>query len=285
LRKTVHVPNQSAIAVPFAPLPRSFSGRTRVGADMGQRRSTFLPKEHGSWSLAFEPLALGLLVAPSTGGFALATATVAAFFARRPLRAAFGPDVSVGSARSALLLLSLCVGIGLGEAGILGSVAALWPLLLCSPFLALFLRSDLRSDPRSLTSELAGSAVFALLPAAIATLAGWPPLPAIALAAVMAGRSLPTVVAVRSAVRIRKNQEPHRLLPVTAALGGLLLLVVLATHALAPWAAVGLGSLLLARSAFVVAPRLTPLSPRRLGSIEVVLGILYVAGAVIGYRL
>ena len=43
-----------------------------------------LPKEHGSWSLALEPVALGLLVAPSAAGAALAAAAVSGFFLRRP---------------------------------------------------------------------------------------------------------------------------------------------------------------------------------------------------------
>ena len=48
-----------------------------------------LPKEHGSWSLALEPLVLGLIIAPSGAGSWFALAVVAAFFARRPLRSVF----------------------------------------------------------------------------------------------------------------------------------------------------------------------------------------------------
>ena len=39
-----------------------------------------LPNEHGSWSLALEPLALGLLVAPSAAGAALGLAAACGFF-------------------------------------------------------------------------------------------------------------------------------------------------------------------------------------------------------------
>ena len=39
-----------------------------------------LPKEHGSWSLALEPVAFGLLVAPSAAGAALALAAGLGFF-------------------------------------------------------------------------------------------------------------------------------------------------------------------------------------------------------------
>ena len=53
-----------------------------------RRGAVFLPREHGSWSLALEPLALGLLVVPSAAGAALAAAALAGFFARRPLKAA-----------------------------------------------------------------------------------------------------------------------------------------------------------------------------------------------------
>src|ERR1017187_2204793 len=45
-----------------------------------------LPKEHGSWSLALEPVAFGLLVAPSASGAGLALAAVSGFFLRRPMK-------------------------------------------------------------------------------------------------------------------------------------------------------------------------------------------------------
>ena len=50
---------------------------------------TLAPKEHGSWSLAFEPIVLSWLVAPSAAGGYLGVALAAGFFARRPLKIAF----------------------------------------------------------------------------------------------------------------------------------------------------------------------------------------------------
>jgi hypothetical protein len=234
--------------------------------------------------LALEPLVLGMLVAPSLGGLALGTATVAAFFARRPLKTVFGPDTARRGTLAAAAVLSLCAGTGLAEAAAIGGVAALRPLLLCAPFLALFLYADWRGDPRAARSELAGSAAFAVLPAALSCQAGWPLRSALALAAVMAARSIPTVVAVRAAVRIRKNQPASRLAPAAASIAGLLLLAALAARSLAPWPVAGLACLLAARSVFIVAPREVPLSPRRLGSLEVVVGMLYVLGSAAVYR-
>jgi hypothetical protein len=45
-----------------------------------------LPSEHGGWSLTLEPVALGLLVAPSWPGLALGAAALVAFVARTPLK-------------------------------------------------------------------------------------------------------------------------------------------------------------------------------------------------------
>jgi hypothetical protein len=45
-------------------------------------RDLVMPREHGSWSLALEPLLFGLIAAPSLAGGGLALAVVAAFFGR-----------------------------------------------------------------------------------------------------------------------------------------------------------------------------------------------------------
>src|SRR5688572_20448088 len=88
--------------------------------------SVFLPKEHGSWSLALEPLALGLLIAPSWAGGALAGAVLAGFFVRRPLKAAFTADLQRRrEARGGLALLGMLALAGLFEAGVLGGWSAL----------------------------------------------------------------------------------------------------------------------------------------------------------------
>jgi hypothetical protein len=50
-------------------------------------RAVAVPSEHGGWGLTAEPVLLGLLVAPSLAGAALAAAAVLAFLARTPLKA------------------------------------------------------------------------------------------------------------------------------------------------------------------------------------------------------
>ena len=45
-----------------------------------------IPSEHGGWGLTLEPALLGLLVAPSIAGGALAIAAFLAFLVRTPLK-------------------------------------------------------------------------------------------------------------------------------------------------------------------------------------------------------
>jgi hypothetical protein len=248
--------------------------------------SAFLPKEHGSWSLALEPLALGLLVAPSLGGAALALAAISGFFARRPAKAVLVPgSIARPGAPVAFALLTLCAASGLIEAALLGGFRSLWALLLAAPFGVLFLFFDFRQEARAVAAELAGASAFSLLPAALASLAGWNPRSALALAAVMCARSVPTVIALRCAVRIGKGRAAGRLAPAAAASAALALLIALAWLSLAPWVPAGLAMLLVVR--WMVLARLRPaaLTARALGMTEAAIGVVYVAGAALAYRL
>ncbi len=256
-----------------------------TSANRDPRLSVFLPKEHGSWSLAFEPLVLGLMVAPSVAGAALAASAVSAFFCRRPTKALFSgtPGIRRGT-RAAAAVLILCAATGMLEASILGGLAAHWPLLLAAPIGGLFLYYDLRNDARAASAELAGGTAFALIPAASATLAGWDFKSALALAAVMVARTVPTVIVVRNRLRLNKDQKVSRTTPVIAAVAALLLLVLLASFSLLPWVAALLSLVLVARVVALLSPWGMNFSPRWIGISEATLGVLYVGGAYLGYR-
>ena len=49
-------------------------------------RSVAVPSEHGGWGLTFEPVLLGLIVAPSWAGVAIGVAAMLAFVARTPAK-------------------------------------------------------------------------------------------------------------------------------------------------------------------------------------------------------
>jgi YwiC-like protein len=249
-----------------------------VGSVPRPAGTVFLPKEHGSWSLALEPLALGLLVAPSWAGGALAAAVLAGFFARRPLKASFDPVNTARrvTARETLVMWSALAVAGLFEAGVLAGWPALWPLLLAVPFGALFIWCDRRGTARAAVAELAGCAAFALVPAAVATVAGLRPDIALALAAVAAARSLPAILTVRSFLRTAKGEPAGAGLAVGSAFVALLALVTLVTANLLPAVAAGWGGVLLARTLWLVGPWRPAWPARRIGQMEAALGLLYV---------
>ena len=247
-----------------------------------------LPREHGSWSLAFEPVLLVLLVAPSAAGTALALAAGAAFFARRPLKLALTlppTDPRRSPALTAAILLALTSGTALAGAAVLGSLRLLWPLLLVAPFGALFLWFDLRNAMREAEAELAGSAAFALLPAAGATLAGWPIPAALALAALTLARSVPTVLTVRTYLRLGKGESTNALPSLAAVSAAFTLVAFLAFQGLVPSVAVALSAMLWTRTGWLLSSLRPTWPARKVGIMEAVLGVIQIGILATAYHL
>ena len=249
-------------------------------------RELLLPKEHGSWSLAFEPVALGLLVAPSWAGGALALAAAAGFFLRRPLKLALtlpDNDPRRAAARPWVAILLLAAVTGLAGAARLGGFAALWPLLLAAPCGLLFVWFDLRQGMREAEAELAGSAAFAVLTAAFATVAGWSGPVALALAAVMLARSVPTVVSVRTYLRLGKGRAASPWPALAVATGALGLIATLAHRDLVPTAAVAVAAALALRTAWLVTGLRPDWPAKRVGILEAVLGVAMLVVLTVAY--
>lgn len=256
-------------------------------------RSLVMPREHGSWSLALEPVALGLLVAPSRAGAWLALAVIAGFFTRRPLKLALtlpAADARRAAAwRWTLLFALIALAALLAAPSPFGAnkqqwdAAALWPLLLAVPFGAAFLWFDLRGEMREAEAELSGSAAFALVPAAFATLAGWAAAPALALAVLMLARSIPTVLTVRTYLRVAKGKSASTWPALLCAVAFLIAVIALAAVHYVPVFACALVALLAARSAIFLSPMAPAWSAKRVGMLEAIVGLTYLAGLTAAY--
>jgi hypothetical protein len=244
-----------------------------------------LPKEHGSWSLALEPVAFGLLVAPSAAGAGLALAAVSGFFLRRPLKLLLSHK---SDPRQPLALVGLAILLLTGLAGLLlavrfGAVGGWWPLLPAALAGAVFTWCDNRNEAREGAAEIAGVVSFSLLPAAFGALAGWSTTASLALAAIMLVRSVQTVLTVRASIRIRKGR-PFAIAPSLLTVGaGIVLIAWLTALRLAPWTALVFVLILAARTAWLLLwrPRLTA---KNVGIIEAVLGVLMVVVLALTWR-
>jgi hypothetical protein len=236
------------------------------------------PKEHGSWSLAFEPVALGLIAAPSIGGAWLAAAVAAGFFARRPLRAC-ARETDPARRATAWRALGVCGGLA-GAAfaaalatGGLGWVGWLLPTVAGGVVFAIF---DARGAGREGVAEVAGAAAFGFLPAAFAVLGGCAPRVALALAFMMLARAVPTVLTVRACLRAMKTGRSSITGPLATTAASVAIVGKLDASGLVAWPWVALvGVLALRTGVLLVAPR-PALRARTLGIIEAIAGVAFV---------
>lgn len=234
--------------------------------------------------MALEPLALGLIAAPSIAGGALAVSVLAGFFLRRPLKLLSGGGVDQRRplAWGCVAILGVVAGAGLLCAAAWTAPARLWPLLAAWPAGLAFVWLDSRGEARAAAAELAGVVAFAAVPAALSLLAGWAPSAALALAGLMAGRSVPTVITIRAYLRRQKGQLVSVWPALAASIAAVVAVIILARAGLASWTATPAMALLLVRSWSLLGPLEPRLSATTVGKIEVVLGGLWVLLVALG---
>lgn len=175
-------------------------------------KSVALPVEHGAWGFLLEPALLGLLVAWSGAGVALAFVALATLLLQTPV------SVLAADARRGRVYprtrLARRVAAGYGVAWFAGVAVAAWlagdfgwvvPALFALPLAGLQLRYDARHRARELVPEAAGAVAMAALAACIAVAAGWPLLPALALWGLLALRAVPAIVYVRARLRLERG--------------------------------------------------------------------------------
>ena len=258
-------------------------GRARV-------RTVALPTEHGGWSITLEPLALGLLIAPSTAGFLLALATLCAFLARQPFKIAVAdrrrgrrfPRTPVAE-KFFLLYGGIALASALAAAATADGGAFLLPLLLAAPLASVQLVYDAAGRSRALAPELAGSTGLAAVAAAIALAGGWPLPAALVLWLLLTLRAAPTILYVRARLCLLHGETARKapaLLSHVAALG---LACLLALKGDAPLLAALALVVLLLRAAVGLSSPAGEGNAKRVGVGEIVYGAIYVLAVAAGY--
>lgn len=247
-----------------------------------------MPAEHGSWSLVIEPILLGLLVAPSLGGAALAAAAFALFLLQRPLTIAWGDwrrGRQYARTRVALRFVALYGGLAL-VAGVAGLLLAGWrpfiPALAAGPLLAIFLWYNQRPG-RSWQAELAAPVAFSAVAASIALADGWAILPALALWAVMAARAVPAVLFVRARLRLDKGKPAQPAAAIAAHVAAIAIVSGFVVQNLLPFSSILAMGLLLARAIWGLSAWRWRCTVKQLGFLETGFGLLTVLIIAAGY--
>jgi hypothetical protein len=252
-------------------------------------RKVLVPAEHGAWGFLAEPLVLGLLVAFSWPGLALAAAVIAAFLARHTLKLVLG-DRRRGKcyprtemAERALLVLGPIAVAGLVAAVAVAGPRVLIPIAIASPALATALAYDLRNRGRVWIAELAAPIALAASAPAIALAHGWSLVAALSLWAVLAARAVPSILYVRARLRLERGQPVAW--GVSEIAQGIALLGVawLAAGGFVPWLSVAAMAVLAGRAFVGLSSLRKPVTARRVGFTELGLGLFTVLLVAIGY--
>lgn len=239
-----------------------------------------LPAEHGSWSLTFEPIALGLLVAPSTAGAFIALAVAAGFLARKPFRLCGGKNAASDLAvRRAALVLTIVFGavavVSLGLAVRRVGLIFLSPFLFAAPALALFAWWDRSGQTRTLATEATGIALCASPAVSMSLAAGQSSSLAVALGVIVLSRSLPTLLLVRTCLRRRRDGDVS-VFPVHVAHASALLVVIAVCVALhLPWTLAVINALLVVRAQLLLIQREKPWTAKQVGIFESIVGLVH----------
>ncbi len=251
-------------------------------------KSVALPAEHGSWSLVSEPILLGLLVAPSCAGVALAAAAFCLFLFNRPFKIYWG-DRRRGRTyeRTTIARRFVIVYGGMAiAASIVALVIAGWrpfmPFLAAAPLLAVFSYYD-RLPGRFWQAELVAPVAFAAVVAAITLAGGETWVTALALWGFMVARAVPAILFIRARLRLDKGKPGHSwgaLLAHVVALAGVWGAV---WFEWLPGTAVVAAALLLARAVWGLSTYRWRSSVKALGFLETGFGLLAVVLVAVGF--
>ncbi|HTO04530.1 MAG TPA: hypothetical protein VL069_12545, partial [Opitutus sp.] len=187
-------------------------------------------------------------------------------------------------AARALMICALIALLGLTAAVWVGGVTWLGWLGPVAIAAAIFAHFDRNGAGREEAAEIAGSAAFALVPAAMAILGGLAPWQALALALLSLGRSVPSVLCVRSFLRAKKTGVRHNGLALVTASAAVVSAAVLYTQHLIPFFGCAFMVVLALRAFALLSIFRLPLRARTLGMTEAVLGVVFVAGVAIAWH-
>jgi 4-hydroxybenzoate polyprenyltransferase len=254
-------------------------------------RAVALPAEHGGWALIIEPLALGLLVAPSFAGLFIGAGALAAFLARHPLKLAVG-DRRKDRILKRTSLADRFVLLYVALATVFFTIAVaslprefLLPFLIAGPLVFIQFLYDARGHSRDLIAELAGALAVGSISTAIALAGGWSRPTAFALWIIVACRHVPTILYLRVLLsRRRQKQRPTvngavivvQLLP-------LLAVYVLLFFKIAPVVAMVVFAILFGRAVIGLFNQAEPI-PKKVGISEIAFGTFTVLMVSAGYR-
>jgi hypothetical protein len=252
-------------------------------------RPIALPVEHGGWSLLFEPIILGLLLAPSLVGLCISIAAIGAFLARHPFKLAIidlrrnRRSLRTALAERFALLYAVIGALGLAVAIASGGTGMLLPLLIAAPITIVQLFNDVMGRSRALIAEMAGSIATPALATAIVLGSGWSYAAAFGLWAIMAARNVPTILYLRARLKLLHGKSASPGIVILVHLLAVFLVFGLMLVGSAPFLSVIAIVTLLLRALIGFSKASQQVTAKKLGLQEVGFGAMTVFAVVLGH--
>lgn len=254
-------------------------------------RAVALPAEHGGWALIIEPVALGLLVAPSLNGLFIGLGAVGCFLGRHPLKLAIGDRLQNRALKRTSLadrfaLLYTALAAVFFTIAIAGAYREfLLPFIIAGPLLFVQFLYDSRGHSRKLIPEVVGALAVGSISTAIALADGWSRPAAFALWILVACRHVPTILYLRVLLsrRRQKQQRPLNASVIAVQLLPLIAVFLLLFFKIAPAVALVVFAVLFVRAVIGLLNRAEPV-PKKLGISEIAFGTFAILLVGAGYR-
>ena len=253
-------------------------------------KSISLPAEHGGWGFLFEPLLLGLVLAPTSAGGFISLGALGAFLARHPLKLILN-DLLRGRGsprlRPALAFVAgygVLALLGFGLAYRAGAARSFLPLLAAFPLALLQLHYDARNRGRNLVPEMVGALAPGALASAVLMAGGWALGPALVPWLLLALKAATSILYVRARLRLDRGGAADRGVVWISHGAAIALAAAFAAAGRGPWLAAVAFAALALRSGFGLSALRKPIRPQRLGFQEVGYGLLTVLLLATGYR-
>lgn len=249
-------------------------------------RSVAVPAEHGGWGLTAEPALLGVLIAPSRAGAALAVAAFVAFTVRTPLKVVLVDQWryrwlprSRLAARIAAVELAILILLALVARDLAGWEWCV-PVAIAAPLVGVELWFDMRSRGRRLLPELCGSVGIAAVAASVALAGGADARLAVALWLVLAARSLAAIPFVRAQItRLHHGSGSTAVSDRAQFVGVVVAITAVIVDTAVTAGAFAVTALLVAQAVWVRRP---PVAVKVLGLRQLFLGLAVVAITAVG---
>lgn len=253
-------------------------------------KAVALPVEHGAWGLLAEPMVMGLCLVPSSAGFAIASAALAVFLARHPVKVVLADRSrrqryprTAAAERIALLYVLLAL-LGLVAAAD-APRSAFTALMLGLPFGLAQLVYDLRHAGRSLAAEVLGALALACVAAAILISGGWPVAAALAAWTLLALKAVSSILYVRTRLRLDRGLNPGLSPALASHAFSLLMASLMAGTGRGPYLAILAFAVLSVRAAVGLSRRHGAARPRVVGLQELGFGLGFTLLLILGYAL